>query len=122
MLSAPEFQLVIVPSSEVRHRNISDPTSALRELGATLVVKGSVARRGTDVHLNVNLIDAKNLRQIGTADVDDSSGNLAALEDQVVARLAKLMHVSAPAETAAGGNASGNPAAYVLQEFLLCIF
>ena len=103
--------LWVVPSSEVRHRNISDPTSALRELGATLVVKGSVARRGTDVHLNVNLIDTKNLRQVGTADVDDSSGNLAALQDQVVARLAKLMHVSAPAETSAG-NASGNPAAY----------
>jgi serine/threonine-protein kinase len=104
--------LWVVPSSEVRHRNISDPTAALRELGATLAVKGSVARHGTDVHLNVNLIDTKNLRQIGTADVDDSSGNLAALQDQVVARLAKLMHVSAPAETAAGGNASGNPAAY----------
>jgi serine/threonine protein kinase/tetratricopeptide (TPR) repeat protein len=105
--------LWVVPSSEVRHRNISDPTSALRELGATLVVKGSVARHGTDVHLNVNLIDTKNLRQIGAADVDDSSGNLAALQDQVIARLAKLMHVSAPAETTAGGgSASGNPAAY----------
>jgi serine/threonine-protein kinase len=103
--------LWVVPSSEVRHRNISDPTSALRELGATLVVKGSVARRGTDVHLNVNLIDTRNLRQVGTADVDDNSGNLAALQDQVVARLAKLMRVSAPAETSAD-NASGNPAAY----------
>lgn len=29
--------------------------------------KGSVTRHGTDVHINVNLIDTKNLRQIGTA-------------------------------------------------------
>jgi serine/threonine protein kinase len=41
--------LWVVPSIEVRHRNISEPTAALRELGATLVVKGSVARNGKGV-------------------------------------------------------------------------
>jgi eukaryotic-like serine/threonine-protein kinase len=104
--------LWVVPASEVRHRNISDPTSALRELGATVVVKGSVARNGPNVNLTVDLIDTKHLRQIGSANVQDSSGNLAALQDEVVTQLAKLMHITAPAETAASVGASGSPAAY----------
>jgi serine/threonine protein kinase/Flp pilus assembly protein TadD len=104
--------LWVVPASEVRHRNISDPTSALRELGATVVAKGSVARNGPNVNLTVDLIDTKYLRQIGSANVQDSSGNLAALQDEVVTKLAKLMHISVSAETAARAGASGTPAAY----------
>ena len=46
--------LWVVPASEVRRRNINDPSSALRELGATLAVKGSVEREGQDVHLTAN--------------------------------------------------------------------
>jgi eukaryotic-like serine/threonine-protein kinase len=104
--------LWVVPSIEVRHRNISDPGAALRELGATLVVKGSVARNGGDLRLAVNLIDTKNLRQIGSANVEDTAGDLVKLQDQVVARLAKLMHVKVPTDMPGAVSASSNPAAY----------
>jgi serine/threonine protein kinase/tetratricopeptide (TPR) repeat protein len=105
--------LWVVPSSEVRQRNISDPTAALRELGATLVVKGSVTRNGRDVRLAVNLIDTKNLRQIGSAHAEDSAGDLVSLQDQVVARLAKLMHVTVSGDLPVSSAASSsNPAAY----------
>ena len=104
--------LWVVPSIEVRNRNISDPGAALRELGATLVVKGSVARNGKDVRLAVNLIDTKNLRQIGSANVEDTAGDLVKLQDQVVARLAKLMHVKVPTDMPGTASASSNPAAY----------
>jgi serine/threonine protein kinase/tetratricopeptide (TPR) repeat protein len=104
--------LWVVPSIEVRHRNISDPGAALRELGATLVVKGSVTRNGKDLRLAVNLIDTKNLRQIGSANVDDTAGDLVKLQDQIVARLAKLMHVRIPTDMPGAVAASSNPAAY----------
>ena len=104
--------LWVVPSIEVRNRNISDPGAALRELGATLVVKGSVARNGKDLRLAVNLIDTKNLRQIGSANVEDTAGDLVKLQDQVVARLAKLMHVKVPPDMPGAASASNNPAAY----------
>jgi tetratricopeptide (TPR) repeat protein/tRNA A-37 threonylcarbamoyl transferase component Bud32 len=104
--------LWVVPSTEVRHRNISDPGTALRELGATLVVKGSVARNGKDLRLAVNLIDTKNLRQIGSANVEDTAGDLVKLQDQIVARLAKLMHVKVPTDMPGAAAASSNPAAY----------
>lgn len=58
-----------MPNSEVRRRKVVNPADAFKEFGANLVVKGSVQRDGTDIRLTINLIDAKNLRQIGSADL-----------------------------------------------------
>jgi eukaryotic-like serine/threonine-protein kinase len=104
--------LWVVPSSEVRRSKISDPTSALREWGATVVVKGSIARDGQTVALTVNLIDTKNLRQIGAASLEDRAGDLATLQDEAVAKLAKLMHINVTPEMLRATGGSANPAAY----------
>ncbi len=104
--------LWVVPSSEVRRRKISDPASALREWGATVVVKGSIARDGQDVQLTVNLIDTKGLRQIGSASFEDRAGDLATLQDEAVAKLAKLMHINVTAEMLRATGGSATPAAY----------
>ncbi len=104
--------LWVVPASEVRARKISDPGSALRELGATYVVKGSIARDGQDVHLTVNLIDTKNLRQIGSASLEDRAGDLASLQDEAVSRLAKLMHINVTADMLKNTGGVVTPAAY----------
>jgi serine/threonine protein kinase/tetratricopeptide (TPR) repeat protein len=104
--------LWVVPSSEVRRRKISDPASALREWGATLVVKGSIARDGQDVQLTVDLIDAKNLRQIGSASFEDRAGDLATLQDEAVAKLTKLMHINVTPEMLRSAGGSADPAAY----------
>jgi serine/threonine-protein kinase len=81
-------------------------------LGATLVVKGSIARDGQDVHLTVNLIDTKNLRQIGSASLEDRAGDLAALQDEAVSRLAKLMHINITADMLKNTGGTVTPAAY----------
>jgi len=104
--------LWVVPSSEVRKRRISDPTSALRQWDATVVVEGSIARDGQDVRLTVNLIDTKNLRQIGSASLEDRAGDLAALQDEAVSQLAKLMHINVTADMLRTTGGSVNPAAY----------
>jgi serine/threonine-protein kinase len=104
--------LWVVPNSEVRRRNIKDPGEALRELGANLVVKGSVQRDGNDIRLTVNLIDTKNLRQVGSAMVEDPAGDLSTLEDEAVSRLAKLMNISVSADMLRNTGGSLNPAAY----------
>jgi eukaryotic-like serine/threonine-protein kinase len=110
--TAAQQSLWVVPSSEVRRRKVSDPESALREFGATLVVKGSVMRDNSGVHLTINLIRTKDVRQEGSLSLDDRAGDFAALQDQAVSGLARLMHVEVPAAAlnAASGNAA--PAAY----------
>src|SRR4030095_1018674 len=56
--------------------------------------------------------DAKDLRQVGSAAFDDATGDLAALQDEAVARRARLMNINVTADMlrATGGRAS--PAAY----------
>ena len=104
--------LWVIPSSEVRRLKVADPASALRELGATLVVKGTISREGSGVRLNLDLIDTKNLRQIGSVDVEDQAGDLATLQDEAVAKLARLMNITVTADMIRGTGGSVNPAAY----------
>jgi len=111
-LNVGDQSLWVVPDSEVRHRNVTDPGDALKQLGANLVVKGSVERDGNDIHLTVNLIDTKQMRQIGSADVEDRAGDLSNLEDEAVSRLARLMNISVSADMLRNTGGSLNPAAY----------
>ena len=102
----------VIPSSEVRRLKVADPASALRELGATMVVKGTIARDGQQVRLTMSLIDTKNLRQIGSVDLQDQAGDLASLQDEAVAKLARLMKISVTADMLRSTGGSVNPAAY----------
>ncbi len=98
-LEAAQQSLWVVPASVVRSSKVKDPSAAFRVLGATVVVQGSVQRRGQDVYLTVNLIDAKHLRQIGSAQLEDRSGNLAALQGQAVSNIARLIKIKVPEDT-----------------------
>lgn len=104
--------LWVVPASEVRRKKVNDPEAALREFGATLVVKGSVMRDNSGVHLTVNLIRTNDVRQEGSLSLQDPAGDFAALQDQAVSGLARLMHVEIPATAAHTADGSAAPAAY----------
>jgi serine/threonine-protein kinase len=110
-LEGGRASLWVVPASEVRRRKVNDPEAALKEFGATLVVKGSMMRNSSGVHLTINLIRTKDVRQEGSLSLDDASGDFAALQDKAVAGLAGLMHVEVPA-TVHNGEGSSAPAAY----------
>ncbi|MGH9523372.1 MAG: protein kinase domain-containing protein, partial [Terriglobales bacterium] len=92
-LEVGKESLWVVPTSEVRRQKITDPGSALRELGATIAVQGSLQRDGQTIHMTVNLINTKNLRQIGSVALEDRAGDFSTLEDEAVARIAKLMKI-----------------------------
>lgn len=105
--------LWVIPTSEVRRLNVTDPAGAYSKLGATLAIQGSVERNGQDVRLNVGLIDTRNLRQIGSAAVEDQAGDLSTLQDEALTRLAGLMKISMPSGSALSTAASAaSPAAY----------
>ena len=109
---AGQQSLWVVPASEVRRRKVNDPEAALREFGATLVVKGSVLRDNSGVHLTVNLIRTKDVRQEGSLSLQDRAGDFAALQDQAVSGLARLMHVEVPATALHTAEGTAAPAAY----------
>ncbi|MEQ1473309.1 MAG: protein kinase [Candidatus Acidiferrum sp.] len=111
-LGTTQQSLWVLPASVVVSRKVTDPTAAFRELGATLVVTGSIHRAEKVVQLTVNLIDAQNLRQIGSAALEDRSGDLAALQDDAVARLARMMKIKVTAEMIRATEGNAAPAAY----------
>jgi eukaryotic-like serine/threonine-protein kinase len=111
-LSSVQQSLWVVPASVVRSRKVTDPTMAARELGATLVVKGAIQRNGDVIHLRVDLIDAKDLRQVGSASLEDRTGDIAALQNEAVSRLARLMNIKVTADMLRTTGGSVAPAAY----------
>ena len=111
-LEEGQQSLWVVPASEVRRRKVSDPEAALRAFGATLVVKGSVMRDSSGVHLTVNLIRTKDIRQEGSLTLQDRTGDFAALQDQAVSGLARLMHVEVRAAALRTAGSAAAPAAY----------
>jgi len=104
--------LWVIPTSEVRRLKVTDASSALKELDATLVVSGSVRHSGKAVNLSLNLIDTKNLRLIGSVNVEDQAGDLATLQNEAVSRLAHLMNLPVSAEMLRNTGGSVVPAAY----------
>ncbi len=111
-LAVGKQSLWVVPSSVVRRRNVDDPSAALRDLGATLVVKGSIARQGKDIQLTVSLIDTRNLRQVGSLLREDHAGDLATLQNEAVAGVARLMHIEVSPEMLSATGGGTVPAAY----------
>ncbi len=113
-LDVGQQSLWVVPASVVRRRQVEDPASAYRELGATLVVKGSIQHDGKAVRLTINLINAKTLRQIGSVELEDPAGDMAALQNQALSRLAQMMNITITPEMSSGNGVSFAPAAYEL--------
>jgi eukaryotic-like serine/threonine-protein kinase len=110
-LDAANKSLWVVPASEIRRRKVSDPPTALKEFGVTIVVIGRFTRDNQTFHLNLALVDTKKTREIGFADIENQNGDLAALQDEAVTRLGRLMNVSIGKDVAREGEEGiGRPA------------
>jgi serine/threonine-protein kinase len=113
-LESGKQSLWVVPASEVRRQKVADPASARRQLGATIVVEGSLRREGQIIYMTVNLVNTKNLRQIGSIALEDRTGDFSTLEDEAVARIARLMHVEVTPEMLRTGGGAATAGAYEL--------
>lgn len=110
----------VIPASEVRERKVHDPSSALREFGATIVIKGSFERADRSVRLKLNIIDPKKMRQIGFVDVENQSDDLADLQDEAITRLGHLMGIPIKKDEGTYGGANvAQGAAY--QHYLIAL-
>ena len=113
-LEVGKESLWVVPTSEVRRQKITDPGAALRELGATIAVQGSLQRDGQAIRMTLNLINTGNLRQIGSVQLEDRAGDFSSLEDEAVSRMAKLMKIEVTPEMLRAMGGPVNVGAYEL--------
>ncbi len=113
-LDAGGQSLWVVPAAVVRSGNVTDPVAAYRQLGATLVVKGRLEREGQRVAIDLDLINAETLRQVGAVTAANENGDLAAAEADAVSQLGHLLNVSGGRDAVARSGSSSVPAAYDL--------
>jgi serine/threonine-protein kinase len=106
--------LWVIPASEVRSRKVGDAATALKTLGATLAITGSIERSGKAVRLVANLVDTRRMAQLGSAEVDQRNGDFSEAEDVAVRKLAALMNVAVPEAARGPARGSSAPAAYEL--------
>ena len=85
--------LWVVPASEVIQNKINSIEEASKRYGVNLVVTGSIQFMDNMLRLNLNLVDAKNLRQINSSTIDISSKDVSSIQDKAVISLLQMLHI-----------------------------
>ena len=85
--------LWVVPASEVIQNNIKSASEAYKRYGVNLAVTGSIQFLNGLLKLNINLVDAKNLRQLNSAIIDVKTKDISFIDNKVVIKLLEMLHI-----------------------------
>ncbi|MCB9249311.1 MAG: hypothetical protein H6613_12600 [Ignavibacteriales bacterium] len=111
--------LWIVPSSEVLSNKINSPKEANQMFGVNLAVTGSLQFLNNLYRLNINLVDAVNLRQLNSSVIDIKESDIASLQDKSVIKLLEMLHIEMDESVSdlitSGGTSKPEAYAYYLQ-------
>ncbi len=83
----------IVPTSEIHSREVTSASEAYRAFGVNLVVEGSIYRDAQQIHVTLNLVDSKSLRQLRSWNTVVEAENLPYLHNDMIIHLAKMLEV-----------------------------
>ena len=83
--------LWVVPMSEVLRNKISSPGDAHKYFGVNLAVTGSLQLIDQLFRLTLNLVDARNLRQLNSAIIDVKAAEVSNLQDVSVTKLLEML-------------------------------
>ena len=106
--------LWVIPVSEVLRYKIKSPGEANQVFGVNLAVTGSLQQVEKNFQLTLNLIDAKNLRQLNSSVIEVKESNLADLQNKSVISLLQMLNLQLNPKSSGileAGN-TDNPEAY----------
>src|SRR5437899_122325 len=86
-------QLQVAPGREVRARRISSPEEARKELGASLILEGTVYRSGNTVRVNYALVDTSTRRQIRAGTITADASDPFAVQDRVADGVVRMLQL-----------------------------
>ena len=84
-------ELMVVPASDIRSREIRTVEAARRIYGANLVITGSVQRWGPRLQVTANLVDAAGVRQLDAVTLDVEADELVTLRDDLTVHVAGML-------------------------------
>ncbi len=85
--------LWVVPASEVIQNKVKSASEAYKRYGVNLVVTGSVQFSDNIIKLNLNLVDAKNLRQLNSSSIDVPVKEISSIDNRAIIKLLEMLHV-----------------------------
>lgn len=88
-------ELWVIPSSEVISNEVNSPQEAYKFFGVNLAITGSFQDLNNIKRLTINLIDAKNLRQLKSSVIDISGDNILNLQTETVLKLIEMLDIQA---------------------------
>ncbi len=83
----------VVPIDEVRRSGATTAAEAGARTGATIALRGEVAREGGRVHLDLDLIDTRSGRALGTWEGTEGLGNVSALQVGIVNEVITMLGI-----------------------------
>lgn len=87
-------ELAVAPSSEVRRMKVTTPDAARKDLGATLVLAGTLFHAEGKVRVNYELVDTRTLRQLRADTITAKASDPFALQDQVAEGAVGMLDVA----------------------------
>jgi len=106
--------LSIVPANEVRKLKVTTAQEASMTFGATLAITGSVERSPRGIHMIINLVDARHVKQLRSQDFFINPDDPAEMQEMVVRRVADIVQLELQPRTVErlARSAPASPAAY----------
>ena len=107
--------LQVTPAGEVHARGIASVDDARRQLGANLVLEGSLMRAGSDLRVTYALVDTSNRRQLDGVTLTAGASDPFGVQDRLVrwATGALRLTMDGSASASAGQRTTQSPDAYV---------
>lgn len=85
--------LWVVPATEVRRNKVRSPGEAYSTFGVNLAVSGSLQSLNNIFRLTINLIDAKNMRQLNSTVIDVPRKEVVRLQKKTVATVLDMLNL-----------------------------
>ena len=83
----------VVPAPDVRQRSVKTVDDARKELGATLVLVGSMQRAGNQLRINSALVDTRTHRQLRAESLTVTAEDTFAVQDEVVSGAIRMLEL-----------------------------
>ena len=90
-----QFQgsLSVIPASDIRREKVTSAREAQRDLDASLVITGSVQRSPNGIRLTMNVVDARQLRQLRSHALFIQATDAVSMQQGVIAQVTNLLDI-----------------------------
>ena len=116
-LEALRDSLTILAPSELIARQVPDGGQAIRKLGATVAISGTLSRAGLGQRLALEIRDRRRA-QADTVTVEDAAGDIGVLEDRAAGAVARALEIQAGAQVSAALWRTGTSVAAAYEPYL----